>query len=75
MGQSFTVTTMDRLRKIFRQVRLALLIILISMGIGLAGAGPIFPNSRERYMDKEIRTEQIDRKDEESDTQFNEVIE
>jgi hypothetical protein len=66
---------MDRLKKIFRQVRLALLITLISLGIGLAGAGPIFPNTRERYMDKEIRTEQVDKKEEESDTQFNEMIE
>lgn len=66
---------MNRFRKIFRQVRLALLIILISLGVGLAGAGPIFPNSRERYMDKEIRTEQVDKKEEESDIEYNEVIE
>ncbi|WPP53010.1 hypothetical protein [Catalinimonas niigatensis] len=66
---------MNRFRKIFRQIRLALLIILISLGVGLAGAGPIFPNSRERYMDKEIRTEQVDKKEEESDIEYNEVIE
>lgn len=66
---------MDRLKKIFRQLRLALLILLISLGIGLAGAGPIFPTTRERYIDKEIRTEQVDKKDEESETQFNEVKE
>ncbi|MDN5215380.1 hypothetical protein QQ020_25095 [Fulvivirgaceae bacterium BMA12] len=56
---------MNRLKKIVRILIWALFILLASMGIG----APISFNSRERYMDREIRIEQVEKKDEESDAE------
>jgi hypothetical protein len=52
-------------KKVFRTISLAFLIILAAAGAGMAGA--FLPNNRERFMDKEIKIEQVDKKREEED--------
>lgn len=46
--------------KTVRAFALALLIILAAAGAGMLGA--FLPNVREKYMDKEIRIERVDKK-------------
>jgi hypothetical protein len=61
---------MTRLIKTLRTISIVFFILLAAMGVGLVGT--IFPN-RERFMDNEIRTEQVDKKtdeEEESDVLF-----
>lgn len=60
---------MNSLKKILRVLALTLIIILASAGVGMTGA--ILPNNRERYLDNEIRTEQVDKKKE--DEEQNEI--
>ena len=56
---------MKIISKSLRLLGLAFIIILASFGVGITGA--FLPINRERYLDKEIRTEQVDKKaDEES---------
>jgi hypothetical protein len=56
---------MERLKKALRLLCLVILLTFAAMGMGLTGN--MFPNTRERYMDKEIRTEQVDKKEEEDE--------
>jgi hypothetical protein len=51
---------MKTLKKVVRAFALALLIILAASGAGIVGA--FLPNIREKYMDKEIRIERVDKK-------------
>lgn len=52
---------MKKLQRVLRYVALSLLIVLAATGVGITGA--IF-NTRERYRDKEITIEQVDRREE-----------
>ncbi len=59
---------MKTLKKVIRVFVLGVLIILAVSGVGIVGA--FLPNNREKFMDKEIRIERIDKnKDEEEDVQ------
>jgi hypothetical protein len=51
---------MQNIKKVLRILGLVLLILLASSGMGMI-------TIRERYKDKEIQTEQVDKKEEESD--------
>jgi hypothetical protein len=55
---------MIRIKKAIRIIGLVFLILLASMGVGLVGT--FLPN-RERYMDNEIKTEQVDKKTEDEE--------
>ncbi|MCI0750655.1 MAG: hypothetical protein L0Y35_02350 [Flammeovirgaceae bacterium] len=54
---------MKKAKKAIRLLFLILLLVLAAFGIGITGN--FLNNNRERYMDNHIRTEQVDRKDEE----------
>lgn len=54
---------MGKLKEVVRLFILVLFLILAASGIGIGG---IFHN-RERYIDKEIRKEQVDKKEEDED--------
>lgn len=53
---------MKKIKKALRLVFLAVFILLAASGMGF---GFLLSGSREGYMDKEIRTEQVDKKDDE----------
>jgi hypothetical protein len=55
---------MIRIKKALRIISLVFLILLAAMGVGMVGT--FLPN-RERYMDNEIRTEQVDKKTEDEE--------
>lgn len=55
---------MKKLQRVLRYVALSLLIVLAATGVGITGA--IF-NTRERYRDKEITIEQVDRREEDEE--------
>jgi hypothetical protein len=59
---------MNRVKKFLRLLGLVCWIILASMGIGFT----ISFNSREKYMDYEIKTEQSESKEEESEAELKE---
>lgn len=61
---------MKKLKKALRLLAMVLFMILASFGLGLTGA--ILPGSRERYMNSDIKTEQVDKR-EESEEQDDEV--
>jgi hypothetical protein len=54
---------MENIKKGLRLLLLVLLLVMAAFGIGITGN--ILNNNRERYMDKEIKRERPDRKDEE----------
>lgn len=56
---------MKTLKKVIRVFVLIVLIILAASGVLAA----FLPVTRERYMDKEIRVEQVDKKSDEEDIQ------
>jgi hypothetical protein len=60
---------MKLLKKALRLFCLILILLLAASGIGISNA--LSPN-RERYSDKEVRIEQVDRKDEEDDEESSE---
>ena len=60
MAQAFLF--MKKIKKILRVVGLVLLILLALSGVGIIGNF-----NRERYMDKRVTTEQVDKKDRESE--------
>ncbi|MBS1508252.1 MAG: hypothetical protein JSS79_16555 [Bacteroidetes bacterium] len=51
---------MNNFKKIIRALALTLIIVAAACGAGIAGA--FLPNMREKYMDKEIRIERVDKK-------------
>jgi hypothetical protein len=57
---------MKNLLKIIKLIGLSLLIVFASFGMIVI---PIFPNYRERYMHNEIRTELVEKKENENDAQ------
>ncbi len=59
---------MNRLKKFLRLLGLICLIILAFMGIG----APISFSSREEYLDSEVKSEQSEIKDDESESELNE---
>jgi hypothetical protein len=63
---------MKELKKILRVLVLTLLILLALSGIGIIGA--FFSNNRERYRDKEITFEMVDKDRNENETQLGDEI-
>jgi anionic cell wall polymer biosynthesis LytR-Cps2A-Psr (LCP) family protein len=55
---------MKTLKKIFRVIVLALLILLALSGIGIVGA--FFNSNRERYLNKNVTIEMVDKKKKET---------
>lgn len=53
---------MRKVKKVLRTSGLVLMILLASFGIGLTGV--FLPTNRERYMDVEIKIEQVDKEEE-----------
>ena len=63
---------MEKIKKVLRIFGLFILILLAMSGIGIVGT--FLPSYRERYMDNEIRIEQVDKKkDDEDDQELKEV--
>jgi hypothetical protein len=60
---------MNKLKKVLRLLCLVILIIMASCGIGIVGN--FLPNNKERYLDNEIKIEQIDNKDDKYDEESN----
>lgn len=60
---------MKRIKKVFRLIAFICFLILASTGLGLAG---VF-GTRERYLDKEIKIEQVDKKEDEGDVELKEM--
>jgi hypothetical protein len=56
---------MENFKKILRVFVLTLLILLALSGIGIVGA--LFSNNRERYRNKEITIEMVDKKEDKSE--------
>ncbi|MGE0589946.1 MAG: hypothetical protein AB7O48_15315 [Cyclobacteriaceae bacterium] len=52
---------MKKFKRVLRYVMLSLLIVFAAAGVGITGT--IF-NTRERYRDKEITIEQVDKREE-----------
>jgi flagellar basal body-associated protein FliL len=61
---------MAKLKKALRLLCLIIMIILASFGMGITGN--FLSNNRERYMNNEIRTEQVDKKEDEEDSESKE---
>ena len=59
---------MQKIKKALRLLAMALFMILASFGLGLTGA--ILPGSRERYMNSEIKTEQVDKREEDEEPEI-----
>ena len=53
---------MKKIKQLMRLVSLVILILLASCGVGITGT--LFGN-KERYMNNEIKTEQVEKKEEE----------
>lgn len=56
---------MKKFKKVLRVAGLTLFIFLAACGLSITGS--FLTGARERYMDKEIRTEQVDKKEEEDE--------
>ena len=56
--------------KIFKKI-LRLFVLLIFIVVASFSMIPIFPNYRDRYLNNEIKTEQIDKKEDDSGTHEN----
>jgi hypothetical protein len=54
---------MKEVKKGLRLLVMVFLLILAAFGVGITGA--FLNNNRERYIDNEIRTEQVDKKENE----------
>lgn len=54
---------MKKIKKALRLLAMVLFMILASFGLGLTGV--ILPGSRERYLNNEVKREQIDKSEEE----------
>jgi len=63
---------MEILKKIFRAIVLTLLILLALSGIGIVGA--LFTSNRERYLNKKVTIEMIDKKKNENENQVTDQI-
>ena len=59
---------MQKIKKALRLLAMALFMILASFGLGLTGA--ILPGSRERYMNSEIKTEQVDKREDDDEQEM-----
>ncbi|SDB31242.1 hypothetical protein SAMN03097699_0642 [Flavobacteriaceae bacterium MAR_2010_188] len=59
---------MKKFKKIIRLLCLILMILLASIGVGLAGGMPIPINARREDMTTEVKIEQVDKKEDESDS-------
>ncbi len=56
---------MEKIKKALRLLVMVLFMILASFGLGLTGV--ILPGSRERYMNNPIKTEEVDKREEDED--------
>ena len=57
-----------RIKKLLKLGGLVCLILLALCGIGINGAGPVFSQSRERYLDNGIKMELVQQKDEDGES-------
>ncbi|HEY9196729.1 MAG TPA: hypothetical protein VIM77_10705 [Mucilaginibacter sp.] len=53
---------MKKLKKLFRAIALALLLLLAVTGISIAGAAPVLARNKERFNDTEPLIEMVDEK-------------
>ncbi|MBA4053994.1 MAG: hypothetical protein C0490_04710 [Marivirga sp.] len=60
---------MERIKKLFRLMAFLCFLILASTGLGMAA---VF-GTKERYTDKEIKIEQVDKKEDEGDVELKEA--
>ncbi len=65
---------MKKFKKIIRLLCLILMILLASIGVGLAGGMPIPLTGRREEMTPVIKIEQVDKKEDESDSETEETI-
>lgn len=56
---------MEKIKKALRLLVMVLFMILASFGLGLTGV--ILPGSRGRYMNNPIKTEEVDKREEDED--------
>ncbi len=61
---------MKKIKKALHLVAMALFILLASFGLGITGI--MLPGSKERFMNTEIKTEQVDKREEEDDADVKE---
>lgn len=59
------ILKMKTLKNVLRLLALAVIIICASFGMGLMGN--ILGTNRERYMDKQIKIEQVDKKEDDDE--------
>ncbi|TGE21073.1 hypothetical protein [Hymenobacter metallicola] len=57
---------MQRLKRTLRLLGLIAMLLLAAAGVGLTGAAPIH-QKRERFIDTDPKTEQVDKKEEQED--------
>ncbi len=56
---------MNKIKKALRLLGLVALILLAVTGVGITGV--YLPGNKERYMDKEIRIERVDKREDEEE--------
>ncbi|UOQ74023.1 hypothetical protein [Hymenobacter cellulosilyticus] len=60
---------MQTLKRYLRMLGLIAMLLLAAAGVGLTGAAPIH-QKRERYIDTDPKTEQVDKKEEQDDNEL-----
>lgn len=65
---------MKKFKKFIRLLALILMILLASIGVGLAGGMPIPLTGRREDMAPDIKVEQLDKKEDELDSENTETI-
>ena len=66
---------MNKLKRAFRLCFLVFLMLLASVGIGITGAAPIFGQKREQDPAIDVKTEQVDEREEESEKTIKDILE
>ena len=61
---------MEKTKKILRFVAFVFFILLASIGLGM---GQVFSNTRENYMEAEIKIEQVEKKEDEDDAELKDI--
>lgn len=61
---------MERIKKVFKVLAFIFFIILASMGLGIA---QVFTPGREKYLDTGIKIEQVDKKENDGETEIEDV--
>lgn len=58
------------IKKIIRSIVMIFILVLASVGLGM---GPLFGHRQDRYLDTEIKTEQVEKREDESDLEMKDV--